>query len=461
MISPPKSDRILHLGLGAFHRAHQAWYLHRLARQGAHGWTLAGGNLRPDAEDVMAALAAQNGQYTLEMVSPDGTRTYERVESIGQVVPWNSGLEPLVALGARADTRIISFTVTEAGYHFGTHGGLDAGSADLASDLAGGTPRTIYGAISAILRRRMDQGCGPLTLLSCDNLRGNGGRFRHGFLEFLALRNDRALSEWFETHVSCPNSMVDRITPRPSSSLRQRVAAATGREDAEPVMSEGFAQWVIEDRFVAGRPSWEDVGVQMVDDVAPFEEAKIRILNGSHSGIAWAGSLRGHSFIHESVADLVVNALVRDYITDNVIPCLQPSPMDLAAYRDTILDRFSNPYIEDSNARVASDSFAKLPEFIVPTIRERMARNLSIEAAARVAALFFFFLDRNQRGLIPFEYKDQAMDPALLASLLKDPEPMDRFSEIPVLWGGLAGNGKLKVALRRARKDVEALLASG
>ena len=252
---------MLHLGVGSFHRAHQAWYMHRLRAVGDTRWSLAGGNTRPDMPETMAALAAQGGAYTLETVTPADERSYERIESIRQIIPYEPGLAGLIALGADASTRIISVTVTEAGYYLDAQDALDLGVAELAADLErarqGQPGSSIYAALTAILRERMRRGSGKVTLLNCDNLRHNGDRVRKGLLSFILLTGDTALHAWVRAHTSCPNAMVDRITPRPAPELRARVFAATGWDDAAPIMGESFIQWVIEDTFCNGRPDWE------------------------------------------------------------------------------------------------------------------------------------------------------------------------------------------------------------
>lgn len=449
---------ILHLGLGSFHRAHQAVYLHRLIEQGQSDWVLAGGNLRGDMPETMAALQAQGGVYTLETVTPGGERHYEQIRAIRQVVPYEPTLAGLIEIGADPLTRIISFTVTEAGYYLDSENRLDTGYADLASDIAGTTRGTIYGALAVILKERQRRGSGPVTLLNCDNLRSNGERFKLGFSDFLARRGDPELLAWVLANTSTPNDMVDRITPRPLPDVAQRVKAATGVDDGAPVMGEKFIQWVVEDHFIAGRPAWERVGVQMVDSVLPFEEAKIRILNAPHSCFAWAGTLIGLTYIHEGVAHPAIRRMAYDYVTQDVIPSLEadmsPYPVDLAAYRDTVLDRFSNPYIQDTNQRVAADGFAKIPGFLWPTFRECLARGASIDATARLPALFFEFLGRWHRGELPYAYQDQGMDPAGAHAIFEAADPLDAFCRDRVLWGPLAGDPRLMGALQRAHAEV-------
>lgn len=454
---------MLHLGLGSFHRAHQALYLHQLQQSGDRRWTLAAGNIRPDMPETMAALAQQQGAYTLETVTPQGAYSYTRITSIAQVLPWDAQLSGLLAVGANAATRIISFTVTEAGYYLDATGTLDLGFTDLQADLdalrAGRAGSTIYGALCGILRARMQGGAGPVTLLNCDNLRHNGERARSGLLQFIDLLGDSALRAWVSAHTSSPNAMVDRITPRPTPAVRQRVLAATGVDDPAAVMGESFIQWVIEDHFIAGRPAWETVGVEMVESVQAYEEAKIRLLNATHSCIAWAGTLLGYTYIHEGTHDARIRQMAFDYVTDDVIPVLHtpehPSPIDLAAYRDVVLDRFGNPAIADTNQRVAMDGFSKIPGFIAPTLRERLARGESIASVAMLPALFLAYLQRWHAGHIPYTYQDQAMDPAGAHAMCQAPDPVAAFAADTVLWGDLASDARLLAALRLASQRVD------
>jgi D-arabinitol 4-dehydrogenase len=456
------SNVILHLGVGSFHRAHQAWYLHRLSAatvpNEAH-WSLTVGNIRGDMNATLEALAKQQGVYTLETVTPQGERAYETIRSITRVLPWSATLEPIVEAGSDPACKIISFTVTEGGYYLDEHDRLDTANPDLAADLAGARS-TIYGALAAILDARRANGAGPVTLQSCDNLRSNGERFEAGMRAFLAARGETALAEWFEANTTCPNSMVDRITPRPTDDVRARVLAATGVPDNCPVMGEAFIQWVIEDRFKAGRPAWERVGAEVVESVIPYEEAKIRILNASHSCIAWAGTLVGHTYIHEGTLDADVRRLAHEYVTQDVIPCLTPSPLDLARYRDVVLDRFSNPYIQDTNQRVAADGFSKIPGFIAPTLVECFARNAQPNATAVLPALFFRFLERWHKGTLPYTYQDGLLDEAAVHSWFDSGNALARFCASRALWGGLAGDVRLERVIHAALERVDAWVAS-
>lgn len=309
----------------------------------------------------------------------------------------------------------------------------------------------------------MASGAGPVTLLNCDNLRHNGERSRAGLLQFIGLIGDEALLAWVEAHTTSPNAMVDRITPRPTPDVRERVLAATGIDDPAALMGESFIQWVIEERFIAGRPAWETVGVEMVDSVDAYEEAKIRLLNATHSCIAWAGTLVGYRYIHEGTQDPAIRRLAYDYVTDDTIPVLDtpehPCPIDLPKYRDVVLDRFANPAIQDTNQRVAMDGFSKIPGFIAPTLRERLARGEGIASVAMLPALFLAYLQRWHQGRIPYTYQDQAMDPAAAHAICSAADPVAAFCADAVLWGDLAADARLVDALRLASARVERFVA--
>ena len=372
---------ILHLGLGSFHRAHQALYIHELRQRGDTEWSITGGNLRPDMLATMEALQAQGGAYTLETVTPQGERSYTRIESIQKVIPYQDDLAPLIAAGAEAATRIISFTVTEAGYYLDAKNQLDwATFADLRADLeavkAGRAGHTIYGGLVSILRARMHSGAGAVTLMNCDNLRHNGERSRAGLLQFIDALGDAALKAWVEQNTSSPNAMVDRITPRPTPDVAERVKAATGWDDKAAIMGESFIQWVIEDNFIAGRPPGSRWAWRWCSRWTPMKKPRSACSMPPTAASPGPAPWWATSTSTKARTTAAIRRMAYDYVTDDTIPVLdtpeKPSPLDLRAYRDVVLDRFGNPAICDTNQRVAMDGYSKIPGFIVPTIRERL-----------------------------------------------------------------------------------------
>ncbi|MGO4377064.1 mannitol dehydrogenase family protein [Pseudoduganella sp. RAF53_2] len=443
-------NTILHLGLGAFHRAHQAAYLQALHDSGDTSWRMVSANIRPDAQDPAPGLRAQACRYTLETVSPNGGRRYATISALSDAIPYAPGLREVVALGADSNTRIISFTVTEAAYFLDDDGRLDLSAGELQQALAdaqAGFPGTnIYSVLTAILRERT----APVTLLCCDNLRHNGRRVQRGLQHFLALLGDSHLTRWVAQNTRVPNTMVDRITPRATPEVCTRVRAATGREDPMAVSCEEYLQWVIEDDFCNGRPAWEHVGAELVAAVEPYEEAKIRILNAAHSAIAWAGALAGYQYIHEALRDPRIHAIAQHYITGAVFDCLRPSPIDLARYRDLVLVRFSSDAMSDTVERVLADSFAKLPGFIVPTIRERIVRGLPLDAVALLPALFLQVLLRWHRGELQTPYHDQARDQQVANAICMARDPVESFCAQRSIWAELADHATLRSAIAKA-----------
>ncbi|MGV6983944.1 D-arabinitol 4-dehydrogenase [Providencia hangzhouensis] len=449
----------MHIGAGSFHRAHQAWYLHRLCQQGDDSWSIALGNIRNDANALLDNLTKQNGEYTLETVSPEGERHYEKITSVRKVLHWDENLSQLVEQSCDKATRVIAFTVTEAGYYLTPQHELDAEQPDIKADLTG-KMSTIYGALTQILRARLAAHGEPVTLLNCDNLRHNGERFRHGFLSFLQLKGETELYQWVKENTRSPNTMVDRITPRPTPDVAERVKQHTGWDDKAPVMGEAFIQWVIEDDFINGRPALENVDVEMVESVLPWEEAKIRILNASHSCIAWAGSLIGLSFIDESTRQSAIKQMAWNYVTQDVIPSLSPSPLDLEQYRDVVLARFSNPYIQDTNQRVAADGLSKIPGFITPTLQECYQRQQTPAATAVLPALFFVFLQRWARGELPYEYQDGVLDVALYQKMMNSSDALSQFVSSEMLFGSLAHSTEFHELMSNTVEKVENWLKS-
>lgn len=448
----------LHIGLGSFHRAHQAWYLNELIKQSDDSWTIAAGNIRNDSEHTIEALTAQNGEYVLETVSPQGERAYEVIKSIKKLIPWQADLLPLIDEGAQEQTKVIAFTVTEAGYYLDSHFKLVQNDPALKADLAGGN-QTIYGIIAKILKKRMQLADGKVTLLCCDNVRHNGERFHDGLVEFLGLTGQNDIIEWMKTNITTPNTMVDRIVPRPAEDLPARIEAATGVADKAPVMGETFIQWVIEDNFKDNiRPALEKVGVELVESVVPYEEAKIRVLNVPHAAIAWAGTLLGELYIHDSTNLETAYKLAHDYVTEDVIPSLGNDLIDLAKYRDVVLERFTNPHIKDTNQRVAADGFSKIPAQIQPTLIERFKQGALPVATAKLPALFFVFMERRHQGKLPFTYQDGILDEAAVRAMYESADPIHVFATDKALFGELAAKPEFEALLREQVAEVRKLV---
>ncbi|WP_293874517.1 MULTISPECIES: mannitol dehydrogenase family protein [unclassified Sphingomonas] len=348
---------IVHLGLGAFQRAHMAAYLQPLLA-GDPRWGVAGASLRSD--DTRDALTPQDGLYALCEASGDG----DRITVMGglRAIHGPADGDALMRRMVAPDTRIVSLTVTEKGYLRGSDGGLDLADPGVRADLSGtAAPRTVPGLLVAALRQRREAGLAPFTVLSCDNLPGNGHVVAR-ILSDYARADGSGLADWIADTVACPNTMVDRIVPATTDADRRRIAAALGLEDAWPVMAEPFSQWVIEDRFPAGRPAWEDSGATMVADARPWEEMKLRLLNGSHSTIAYLGLLAGW----ETVADAMRVPALADHVAalmDESAATLRMAPgTDLGGYRDQLLQRFRNTALKHRTRQIASDGSQKIPQ---------------------------------------------------------------------------------------------------
>ena len=449
----------LHIGLGSFHRGHQAWYLNELMKQGDDSWVIASGNIRNDSEHTIEALLAQNGEYVLETISPHNERKYEVIRSIKHLIRWQEGLQPLIDVAAQENTKVISFTVTEAGYYLDSKFRLEQNNPSLQADLQGGL-ETIYGVMAKILRARMQLADGKVTLLCCDNVRHNGERFHDGLVEFLQLTQQQDIVDWLKDHVTTPNTMVDRIVPRPADDLPARILEKTGIADQAPVMGEPFIQWVIEDNFKDNvRPALEKVGVELVASVIPYEEAKIRVLNVPHAAIAWAGTLLGELYIHDSTNLAIAKQIAYDYVTEDVIPSLGDNGIDLAKYRDVVLERFTNSYIKDTNQRVSADGFSKIPAQIQPTLVERFRAGVLPAATAKLPALFFVFMERWHEGKLPFTYQDGILNEAAVHAMFEAEDPIQVFAQDKALFGELASNPAFEALLREKVAQVREWVA--
>ncbi|MEH3105761.1 MAG: mannitol dehydrogenase family protein [Sphingomonas fennica] len=366
--SGPPSGRIVHLGIGAFHRAHQAIY----TTDAGDGWAITGISLR--SPQVRDALAPQDGLYTVTERS-NGVAATRLVTAIDRILVGPEAPDAVIAAIADPGTHVVTLTVTEKGYYRQpSTGRLDRDDPAVASDLSGGAPRTIYGYLAPALARRRATGAGGLSLVSCDNLSGNGRLLGALLDDYLAL-TDPSLAEWARDHVACPDTMVDRIVPSSTAADRAAVATSIGLDDAGAIVTEPFRQWVIEDRFAGPRPRWEKAGAQIAADVAPFELAKLRLLNASHSTLAYMGLQLGHATVADAIADPALRAFVSMQMEREAVPSLPDAPaLDPAAYIAAILPRFANADLHHRLDQIAMDGSQKLPQRWLATIAERHRR---------------------------------------------------------------------------------------
>ena len=342
---------IVHIGLGAFHRAHQAVYTDDAMAAGDRDWAIAAASLRSSA--VCDALAPQDGLYTVTERSGAG-EAVRLIGAIREVTVAAKAPERLAALLASADTRVVTLTVTEKGYWR-----RPDGATDLAGIVADGN--SIYHYLARAVVARRAAGLGPLTLVSCDNLPDNGRVLRAGVSAFLDHRGRGAARDWFERDWRCPNTMVDRIVPAVTDADRAKVEAALGMRDEAAVITEPYRQWVIEDDFAGDRPRWDVGGAQFVADVAPYETAKLRMLNGAHSALAYLGLERGHEFVHQAVADPTIRPVVKALMRDEAATSFTSAKgQALGPYADALLARFANTTLEHRLSQIASDGSQKV-----------------------------------------------------------------------------------------------------
>ncbi len=370
---------IVHLGIGAFHRAHQALYVDDLLCHHPK-WGIIGASLR--RPDTFNALAPQDFYYTLAVRSSQGT-SCRIIGSILRVINAAGEREQLLQLMADPATRIVSLTITEKGYcHDPATGELDETHPDIVHDLAHtSAPVSAPGLIVEAARRRHKAGIAPFSVLSCDNLPANGKTARRIILGFARLC-DPSLALYMENNVAFPATMVDRIVPATTNEDRAEISDILGQEDAWPVVTEPFSQWVIENNFPSGRPPFEEAGATMVSDVEPFERMKLRLLNGSHSSLAYLGYLAGFKTVSQVMENPKFSRFLHELMTQEIIPTLDMPDIDLFAYRDALLTRFANPALRHATWQIAMDGSQKLPQRLLDTIRDRIGADQPYERLA-------------------------------------------------------------------------------
>jgi len=381
---------VVHFGPGAFHRAHQAFYFDQLLAADPR-WGICAVSLK--SPGVRDALQPQDGLYTLAQL--DAETTFRVVGSILEVLVAPEDPPSVFARLAAPTTRMVTLTVTEKGYCLTGDGKLDTAHPDIVHDLAG--PREPISAVGYIvegLRRRHQAGLPPYAVVACDNLADNGWRLKAAVVAFADVI-DPGLSAWIEAEGRFPRTMVDSITPATDDALRARVETATGLTDAWPIQREAFTQWVVEDVLGDGAPDLASVGVTLTDDVRGFERAKLRLLNGVHSTIAYVGLLKGHETVFEAISDPELAAIAEALMMQDIIPTLTaPRGLDLAAYAKAILGRFRNPEIRHLLSQIAWDGSQKLPFRILGTVADALAAGRSVDRLALPLAAWMHFVRR-------------------------------------------------------------------
>lgn len=373
---PPRIGMV-HIGVGNFHRSHQAMYTDRLlAEEPDSPWGISGIGTRPEDRALFTALKNQDGLYSLSLFDRDGSIRTQVIGSLRELIL--SIDEPQIALDRLVDpeVHIVSLTITESGYvEDAANGRRAVDDADILADAAAGFihPKTAFGLIVAALHARRNAGVAPFTVMSCDNIQSNGAVARASVIATARLVDDD-LADWIDEHVGFPSTMVDRITPRPTPDQVEIVTQRLGVDDHAIVVAEPFVQWILEDDFRSGRPTWEKAGAIFTDDIGSYESMKLRLLNGAHQVLAYVGALRGHHFAHEAMGDPVVRNWLDRYWHTLALPTLNlPVGVDGDEYVSSLIERFSNPAIADTLERLAEDSSARMAKFVLPVLID--ARN--------------------------------------------------------------------------------------
>jgi len=454
---------IVHIGVGGFHRAHQAAYLDQLMNQGkALDWGISGVGLLAHDRLMHEVMTAQDSLYTLVVKHSDGSLHPRVVGSIVQYLFAPDDPGSVLDLMSDPGVRIISLTITEGGYHLHpVTGDFDADDPAIQEDLrAGATPSTAFGFITEALSRRRARGVPPFTVMSCDNIPGNG-EVAHKMIGAFARLKDPELADWLEREVSFPNSMVDRITPATTDADRALLAEQFGVEDAWPVVCEPFTQWALEDSFSAGRPPLQEVGVQMVTDVQPYELMKLRLLNASHQALCYLGYLAGYRYAHEVCQDPLFTKFLLGYMDQEATPTLAPVPgVDLEAYKHQLIERFANPEIRDTLARLCAESSDRIPKWLLPVIREQLASGGEVARSALVVAAWARYAEGQDEQGQPIEVVDKLREQLTERARRQRDEPLVFISDRDI-FGDLIDSERFVLAYRSALDSLHGRGARG
>lgn len=394
-------------------------------------------------------MDAQDCLYTLALKHADGTWDTRVIGSIVEYLFAPDDPEAVIEKMAAESTRIVSLTITEGGYNFSaTTGEFDAENPSIQADLKdGAVPSTTFGLVVAALARRKDRGLKPFTIMSCDNIEGNGHIAQSTFTAFAHLK-DPELAQWLTAEGAFPNSMVDRITPVTTPEVVQSLSERYALDDQWPVAGEPFTQWVLEDKFTLGRPPFEDVGVQVVEDVTPYELMKLRLLNASHQALAYFGYLSGYRLVHEVAQDSLFSEFLLAYMNNEATPTLQPVPgIDLGDYKKTLIERFSNPEIRDTVARLCAESSDRIPKWLLPVIRKNLETGGDIRLSTAVVASWARYAEGVDEQGQPIEIVDQLAD-TLIPIARKQHDDPTAFIANRAVFGDLIDNERFVTEYR-------------
>ncbi len=446
-IDTPTYDRseigvgIVHFGVGGFHRAHQAMYVDRLLQRGlGKEWGICGVGVLPGDRRMADVMAAQDGLYTLLALRADGGREARVIGSIVDYLFAPDDPDAVVELIAAPTTRIVSLTITEGGY-----------------SIDGAGPDSVFGLVTAGLARRRERGLGSPTIVSCDNIEGNGDVARAAFTAYADAHHD-GLTEWMTQHTRFPNSMVARITPATSHVVIEVLADELGVEDQWPVAAEPFTSWVLEDDFSDGRPPFDEVGVMLVDDVRPYELMKLRLLNAGHQALCYFAYLAGYRLVHDAASDPLFARFLRRYMDEEGTPTLLPVPgIDLPEYKQTLIERFANPGVRDTVARLCFGSSDRIPQWLLPVVRENLRTGGPVTLSAATVASWARYAEGVDEQGEPIDVQDHLADTLVPLAKAQYDNPLS-FIENADVFGDLAQQERF---VEPYRATLESLHANG
>jgi len=446
---------VVHLGYGAFHRAHQAVYLDDyMEKTGDLNWGITAVNLRGEESASFSANTKVGSPYVIKSIAPDGETVLRKVRSHLDFIDWSVDKAETEALLSSPDVHMVTITVTESGYYTDPTGALNLDDALMVEEFSSDTKKSVYAYLSAALTLRMNSINAPITVLCCDNIRRNGKMLKNNLAAYFEHTQQHELAAWVEKNVTFPCSMVDRITPRSTPEMQQSVDALLGPQPVQSVMAEAFVQWVLEDNFAGPMPALDKAGVTVTKDVDPYEEAKIRILNGGHTCLTYLAALEGIETFDEAMRVPHLFEHFMSYENEEVLPGLTIElPFDRNSYLESISTRFKNRAIADTVARICADGMAKFPIFIRPTLKGCLAQGILPTHGIRSISSWYVFARHVAKGRISFDYYEPSWE--LLRPMLSE-EGREDFVMSPLLWGELPESfPHFADALREDLKEME------